>query len=310
MTPLDVIKTRLQIQQKNMLSSKCYLYCNGLMDHICPCNGVTTSAAKNPVYFNGTLDAFVKISRIEGFPSLWSGLAPTLVLALPSTIIYFVGYEQLRTRLKDKYMTYNPHSTSQPFWIPLMAGCSSRIITVSVVNPLELIRTKVQSEKLSYREVGKALRALYAFEGITGFWKGWVPTLYRDVPFSGIYWTSYETIKRWFNVTNPSFAFSFFGGAAAGSIAAFATTPFDVVKTHKQIEYSEKMVYGDKTRKSNPDTLKAIQNIYRKNGIKGMFSGLTPRLAKVAPACAIMIGTFEYGKSYFYEYNIKREFNF
>lgn len=36
-TPLDVIKTRLQAQQSALLSNKCFLYCNGLMDHICPC---------------------------------------------------------------------------------------------------------------------------------------------------------------------------------------------------------------------------------------------------------------------------------
>lgn len=36
MTPLDVVKIRLQAQQKNV-ESKCFLYCNGLMDHLCPC---------------------------------------------------------------------------------------------------------------------------------------------------------------------------------------------------------------------------------------------------------------------------------
>lgn len=31
-------------------------------------------------------------------------------------------------------------------------------------------------------------------------------------------------------------------------------------------------------------------------GVRGLFAGLTPRLIKVAPACAIMISTFEYSK--------------
>lgn len=35
-TPLDVVKIRLQAQQKTM-NNKCFLYCNGLMDHLCPC---------------------------------------------------------------------------------------------------------------------------------------------------------------------------------------------------------------------------------------------------------------------------------
>lgn len=37
MTPFDVVKIRLQAQQKTQLSNKCFLYCNGLMDHLCPC---------------------------------------------------------------------------------------------------------------------------------------------------------------------------------------------------------------------------------------------------------------------------------
>jgi solute carrier family 25 protein 39/40 len=36
-TPFDVVKIRLQTQQKTQLSNKCFLYCNGLMDHLCPC---------------------------------------------------------------------------------------------------------------------------------------------------------------------------------------------------------------------------------------------------------------------------------
>lgn len=50
-----------------------------------------------------------------------------------------------------------------------------------------------------------------------------------------------------------------------------------------------------------------MKYIYEKNGIKGLFAGLSPRIIKVAPACAIMIASFEYGKTYFYDYN-KRMF--
>lgn len=48
-------------------------------------------------------DAFYKIAKLEGVPALWSGLSPTLVLALPCTVIYFVSYEQLRYKMKTFY---------------------------------------------------------------------------------------------------------------------------------------------------------------------------------------------------------------
>lgn len=84
--------------------------------------------------------------------SLWSGLSPTLVLSIPATICYFVTYEQLRLKLKSWYNKSKASSeiTKQPFWIPLVSGASARVVSVTLVNPLELIRTKMQSQKLSY----------------------------------------------------------------------------------------------------------------------------------------------------------------
>uniref|UniRef100_A0A1Q3FGJ2 Putative solute carrier family 25 member 40 n=1 Tax=Culex tarsalis TaxID=7177 RepID=A0A1Q3FGJ2_CULTA len=310
MTPLDVVKTRLQTQQKLMLSNKCYLYCNGLMDHLCPCgpNG-TATFAKPKLHFNGTIDAFMKISHYEGVRSLWSGLGPTLVLALPTTVIYFVAYEQFRLRLKKLYQKRtNSNAQQLPLWIPLVAGGSARVMAVTIVNPLELIRTKMQSEKLSYTEVGRGFKSMLRLQGVLGLWNGFFPTILRDVPFSAIYWTTYETLKKRSDVTQPTFWFSFAAGAVSGSVAAFVTVPFDVVKTHQQIEFGEKFLYAENgDRKSPPKsagTFETMRNIYVRRGIKGLFAGLTPRLAKVAPACAIMIASFEYGKNFFYNYNV------
>lgn len=95
-------------------------------------------------------DAFVKIARNEGPLSLWSGLSPTLVLAVPATVVYFVTYENLRLLIKDR------RGGVQPYWGPLVAGATARLWAVTLVSPLELIRTKMQSKKVSYQ--GKSLK--------------------------------------------------------------------------------------------------------------------------------------------------------
>lgn len=55
--------------------------------------------------------------------SLWSGLSPTLVLAIPSTVVYFVSYEQLRVRLNDRFANKLNFCTldtpNQPYWVSL-----------------------------------------------------------------------------------------------------------------------------------------------------------------------------------------------
>ncbi|XP_018324006.1 solute carrier family 25 member 40 isoform X2 [Agrilus planipennis] len=294
-TPLDVVKIRLQAQQTN--SSKCFLYCNGLMDHICGCqlsNGEKEWFTR-PGHFNGTIDAFVKIARNEGVASLWSGLSPTLVLAVPATVVYFVTYEQLRLFLKDYYNEKRTPGDpyKQPIWIPLISGASARVLAATTVSPLELIRTKMQSRKLSYFELGETLRLLIKQDGITGLWRGILPTLLRDVPFSALYWTQYETLKKFYGPGVPSFSFSFMAGALAGAVASVITLPFDVVKTHQQIAIGGQL-YGGEAKKET--TIEIIRKIYSQHGVKGLFVGITPRVVKVAPACAIMIATFEHAK--------------
>lgn len=87
-------------------------------------------------------------------------MSPTLVLAVPATIAYFVTYEQLRLKLKDEYNKRRTGVATQPIWIPLASGATARVISCTLVSPLELVRTKMQSTKLSYlgRNRGKLLR--------------------------------------------------------------------------------------------------------------------------------------------------------
>ncbi|KAG5332222.1 S2540 protein, partial [Acromyrmex heyeri] len=282
-TPLDVVKIRLQTQQKAMLSNKCFLYCNGLMDHLCPCtNGKMPDWMKRNGKFNGTFLIFLGINL------------ETLSL----------GWKDTYNRQFKKKGT----NMEQPFWIPILAGGTARIWAATLVSPLELIRTKMQSQKLSYAEITQTLKIVVRYSGISGLWMGLSSTLLRDVPFSAIYWLNYETIKRLYS-SQQTFTFNLVAGAIAGSIAAFFTIPFDVVKTHRQIEMGEKEIYSDKPIRSST-TWTIIQRIYYQNGLKGLFTGLIPRLVKVAPACAIMIATFEHGKRFFQSYNAKKAIEF
>lgn len=298
-TPLDVVKIRLQAQSNPFTKGKCFVYCNGLMDHLCVCqNGNSKAWYKAPGRFTGTTNAFVQIVRNEGVRSLWSGLPPTLVMAIPATAIYFTCYDQLRDILIHRLDSVESAS--------LIAGATARLGSATLISPLELIRTKMQSRPLSYKELTSCIQSSVAKEGWLSLWKGWGPTVLRDVPFSAMYWFNYELGRKWlcerYNKTEATFSICFASGALSGSIAALVTLPFDVVKTRRQIEVGELEVLPNSQKRSK-STWKIMYTIMSENGFRGLFAGLSPRLIKVAPACAIMISSYEFGKAFFRKLN-------
>eukprot|EP00064_Thunnus_orientalis_P004354 superscaffoldBa00000393_g4365 len=263
-TPLDVVKIRLQAQKNPFPKGKCFVYCNGLMDHICVCeNGNSKAWYKAPGHFSGTLDAFIKIVRNEGIKALWSGLPPTL----------------------------------------------TELGAATVISPLELMRTKLQSQKLSYRELTNCVRLAVETEGWRSLWRALGPTLLRDVPFSAMYWYNYERSKSWlcerYNTREPTLAISFISGAASGTIASIVTLPFDVVKTRRQVELGELQAMN-LSSKASSSTISVMRKIVAQHGFGGLFAGFLPRVVKVAPACAIMISSYELGKAFFRKHNQER----
>ncbi len=99
----------------------------------------------------------------------------------------------------------------------MIAGGAARAISATLTCPMELIRTYFQSQARSANPDGPlaaralwlsraphhihsgivaTVRKLVQMGGVLRLWAGLPPTLLRDAPFSAIYWSSYEWIKR------------------------------------------------------------------------------------------------------------------
>ncbi|RPB22430.1 mitochondrial carrier [Terfezia boudieri ATCC MYA-4762] len=301
--------------------------------------------------FTGTWEGLVKIARYEGTTSLWRGLSPTLLMAIPANVIYFTGYDSLRTS------PVSPFSQMNSTWAPLLAGASARAIAATAISPLELFRTRlwaisapkangngnggVVNETGVFRKTVSGLVGMVKSEGWTSLWRGLTLTLWRDVPFSGIYWFGYETIKKRLQAQNfrrsqqlfplnsskdkvantraNTFTDSFIAGALSGMVAAFLTTPFDVGKTRIQVSQHTPRTaadgpaalragYGGATRHVYTTMPSLLHGIWKEEGVRGLWRGCAPRMLKVAPACAIMISSYEVGKQWAEKHNqTKRE---
>ncbi|KAL8717531.1 MAG: hypothetical protein Q9225_005238 [Loekoesia sp. 1 TL-2023] len=272
--------------------------------------------------YTSTLDGLRKIARNEGLPSLWRGLSPTLVMAIPANVIYFTGYDILRSNKRSPINQLIPDA-----YAPLMAGSVARVAAASVISPIEMFRTRMQAAPSGtsgmgvFKDTLVGLRKLVQAQGYTSLWRGLTLTMWRDVPFSGIYWWGYEagrnrlkdlryplsgqdrslsTSQRDENHT-ATFVDSFLAGATSGAVASIVTTPFDVGKTrqqvlerddHKKTPRSEKSALRPEER-SMP---RFLYHIWKTEGTAGLFRGWAARCLKVAPACAIMISSYEIGK--------------
>jgi solute carrier family 25 protein 39/40 len=241
-------------------------------------------------YQLNTFEMLIAIVRHEGLGALWSGLGPALTMSLPATVLYMTAYDELRARFSRS------DSRALSAWAPMAAGISARTFAAAIVSPIELIRTQMQSGQW---EAGVGLfgglRRTRALHGVRGLYRGLMPTLLRDIPFSGIYWTLYEMNRRVAHQHELSpFAASFSAGAGAGMVAACVTTPCDVVKTRMQIAlYSES---GSSTARSAWGTLRHIVEL---DGASALTAGMATRMVKVAPACAIMVSSYDMGKRFF-----------
>ncbi|MCJ1273328.1 hypothetical protein MMC21_001118 [Puttea exsequens] len=270
-----------------------------------------------------TFDGLRKIARNEGPTSLWRGLSPTLVMAIPANVIYFTGYDSLR---------FNPHSPIRNYipdaYAPLAAGSIARVAAASVISPIEMFRTRMQAATSGsgtgvFAETLLGLRKLVIAEGYTSLWRGLTLTMWRDVPFSGLYWWGYEAVRNALtDMRDPphsrtrarstsrtqsnhtsTFIDSFVAGAISGAIASVVTTPFDVGKTRQQVLQHEpkdaaaaSSIGKAALRPEERSMPRFLHYIWKGEGMAGLFRGWAPRMLKVAPACAIMISSYEIGK--------------
>ena len=102
---------------------------------------------------------------------------------------------------------------------------------------------------------------------------------------------------------------SFIAGAGSGAVAAFVTTPFDVGKTRQQVVRHAADSVKDQVKAMRPEDMsmpRFLFHIFQEQGMSGLFRGWAARCLKVAPACAIMISSYEVGKKMAYGINERR----
>jgi len=291
-TPFDVIKSRLQ---NETFSAK------DAPPHERPCGAAVKNGLQqswSSPQQNKGLSMFGQtreILRTEGVGGFFNGLRPAIVGSVPSIVAYMVIYDQLSEYLKPRFGNV---------WTPLIAGASSRTLVTVFGMPLELIKIRIQA----FPQVGgienrlgiiDLVRKVVVEEGTFALWRGTAVTLMRDVPFSMIYWGSYEAMKQAISDLGPQdlkdspTLVAFSAGASSSMLATIVSMPFDVIKTKQQI------IRNGVTMGGIPSMISIGKQIKTNEGFQGFFRGISPRMIRTVPSSAIMISSYETGKIFF-----------
>jgi solute carrier family 25 folate transporter 32 len=172
--PMFLVKTRLQLQQKNLAHT-----------------------SNTPMY-RGTFDALWKIATREGIGrGLYVGITPSLLL-ISHGVINFVLYDIF----KQYYLRVNQLDTLNSYESFLLAAPAKSIAALATY-PLQVIKTRLQDYKnkssltdVRYNGMWDAMIKMYRMEGVGSFFRGIIPHALRVTPSGAITFTIFEFIMN------------------------------------------------------------------------------------------------------------------
>ncbi|KAI7865406.1 mitochondrial carrier domain-containing protein [Spinellus fusiger] len=316
-SPLDVIKIRLQMQSQPYTLSHILTHKRHLLNHPIP-----TSTHK----YNGIFHAARLIAKEEGIRGFFKGNMPAEYLYLTYGAAQYFAYHHLELAL-DKVspvlmdilysiLFYSILSLYiNQSWVHLtpptrafVCGMLSGSCATFITYPLDLLRTRfaVQGNHKVYSSVMGAVQEIYTKEGVRGLYQGLFPSMVQIMPYMGLMFLSYDSLCRgmtWLKNrdllqdTNKRTQ-DMVCGSLASIISKTGVFPLDVVRKRWQVQGPHRADYviASIPCYSRTSLWTCMQSILRKEGFLSLYKGLLPGLLKAGPAGAVHFLVFESAK--------------
>jgi solute carrier family 25 iron transporter 28/37 len=147
-----------------------------------------------------------------------------------------------------------------------------------------------------YRSMFDCAKYVYRKEGLSAFYVSYPTTLSMTVPFTALQFLAYESISTHLNpVKKYDPTTHCLAGAVAGGFAAALTTPMDVIKTMLQTRGSA----ADAELRTVNGFVAGCRLLYQREGARGFFKGVKPRVLTTMPSTAICWSAYEASKYVF-----------
>ncbi|XP_032898609.1 mitochondrial glutamate carrier 1-like isoform X3 [Amblyraja radiata] len=268
------------------------------------------------------------------YSNIYSCAAVNLTLVTPEKAIKLAANDFFRSYLSrnGKGLTISGE---------MLAGCGAGLCQVIITTPMEMLKIQLQdagrlaaqqrlilptslSNKVvatnpvlsrayvSLAAVTRPMSAtqiakdLFYSQGFRGLYKGLGATILRDVPFSVIYFPLFANLNKLGQNSvdgRASIVHSFLSGCIAGSIAAVAVNPCDVIKTRFQ------SLHRGANEEAYSGIVDCARKIWRNEGPSAFLKGSCCRALVIAPLFGIAqviyfvgIGEFVLGFSHFEVY--------
>ncbi|KAF9170757.1 hypothetical protein BGX21_008355 [Mortierella sp. AD011] len=307
--PLDTLKTRVQASSKPLplLPTFLNLVRNGGLYRGLPV-ALTLSAPGLSVYLTAYDLSKDKFSYFKylGKDSVLNHLASAATAEVLSGL-FWTPMEVLKSKQQVENVTSaSPIAASKSRNLAAVGAtpksASSFSTTTAIATPvtakMPLPATRMP---ISTMELAKMI---YQQEGLIGFYRGYFITLGVFVPYSMMYFASYEQLKemaRQRRGRNPSDniesddALPFFTvalcAAVSTGIAGGVSNIVDVVKTRWQVSVLA-------TTEENSSTARIVSNMFRRGGLASFTQGMAARVLWMIPSVTISMSVYEWLKAH------------
>lgn len=163
----------------------------------------------------------------------------------------------------------------------LVAGLSGGVVSTLVLHPLDLVKIRFAvSDGLDlrpkYSSILHCMKSVWLQEGLRGLYQGVTPNICGAGASWGLYFFFYNAIKAYTKEgrqTELSAAEHLVSAAEAGIMTLTLTNPIWVTKTRLVLQYN-----AEPTGKQYKGMIDALVQIYRHEGVPGLYRGYVPGL--------------------------------
>ncbi|XP_061833803.1 mitochondrial coenzyme A transporter SLC25A42-like [Nerophis lumbriciformis] len=224
----------------------------------------------------------------DGLLSLWRGNSATMVRVMPYAAIQFCSHEQYKKALGGHY---GFQGKALPPFPRFLAGSLAGTTAAMLTYPLDMVRARMAvTAKEMYCNIMHVFMRISQEEGIKTLYRGFTPTILGVIPYAGITFFTYETLKKLHTEktkrSQPYTVERLAFGACAGLIGQSASYPLDVVRRRMQT--------AGVTGSNCSTILGTMREIVRQEGfVLGLYKGLSMNWLKGPIAVAISFTTFD-----------------